>query len=481
MNKSQRLLIAAGLALASLWPLEATPVRYKDGSRTDAVITCAGPAYDIGGGGGDILAAIQWVIDQVRGTTGTGGPKLDVVVLRCSGSNGYNAPILAMNGVNSVESIVGTSAADFNEASVADAVSKAEVVFFAGGNQANYIQFIKGTATDTALQGVLARGGGLGGTSAGAAIQGGIIHDATTGSSTSTEALNDPYLGKIHFTSGWFGSPHLADTLCEPHLQSGGNGYDRMGRLMAFVARQVQDGKSADMLGIGIDSETSLVVDKQGMATVMGDRNVYLVRLDRAPEVCKAGTPLTCSGFRIWMLTPGQRFDLAKRPGACGFYAASVTAGVLGGNYYTPGPLVNCAPPTLTGLSPMGGTVGMQVTLSGSNLAGVTAVTFSAQVPATVLSNSPTQVVVNVPVGAVSGPITVTTAGGSADSAAFTVQPLSKSLDLNASGAVDVMDLLEFAKAYPSRSGEAPFRSAADLNGDDAIDDKDLSIWLAGF
>lgn len=480
MSKCLVRLAWACLAWA-LCPLDAAPVRYKDGSSTDAVITCAGPAYDIGGGGGDVLAAIQWVIDQVRGTTGTGGPKLDVVVLRCSGSNGYNAPILAMNGVNSVESIVGTSAADFNDATVADAVSKAEVIFFAGGNQANYIQFIKGTATDTALKGVLARGGGLGGTSAGAAIQGAIIHDATTGSSTSAESLNDPYAAKIHFTQGWFGAAYLNDTLCEPHLQSGGNGYDRMGRLLAFVARQIQDGKSTDMLGIGIDSETSLVVDKQGMATVMGDRNVYLVRLDRLPEICKAGTPLTCSGYKIWMLTPGQRFDLAKRPGACGYYAANVTAGVLGGNYYTPGPLVNCVPPTLTTLAPTGGSVGTQVTLSGANLDGVTAVTFSGQASATVLSNSATQVMVKVPAGAVSGSIRVTTAGGSVDSASFTVQPLAKSLDLNASGAVDVLDLLDLAKAYPSRNGEVAFRAVADLNGDDLIDDKDLSIWLAGF
>jgi cyanophycinase len=323
-----------------------------------------------------------------------------VVILRCSGSNGYNAPILAMNGVNSVESIVGTSAADFNDPAVAQAVANAEVIFFAGGDQSNYVRFIKGTATDAAIQAVMARGGGLGGTSAGAAVQGAVIHDATTGSSTSAEALGNPYHAKIHFTYGWFGSLNLGDTLFEPHLQPGGNGYDRMGRLLAFVARQVQDGKSSAMLGIGIDTETSLVVDKTGLATVMGSKNVYFVRLDHAPEVCQPGTPLTCSGYKVWRLGPGQTFNLANRPSACGYYPASVTAGVLGGDYYAAGPTVGCNP---------------------------------------------------------------------------------ESRDLDGSGAVDVLDLVELARAYLSRTGEARFKAAADLNRDGVIDDLDIALWLAGF
>jgi cyanophycinase-like exopeptidase len=390
----------AVLVMTACLPLQATATRYKIGSNTDATPTCHGPAYDIGGGGTDVDPAIQWLIDQVRGATGSGGPKLDVVILRCSGSNGYNAPILAMNGVNSVESIVGTSAADFNDPAVAQAVANAEVIFFAGGDQSNYIQFIKGTATDTAVQAVMARGGGLGGTSAGAAVQGAIIHDATTGSSTSTEALGNPYHSKIHFTYGWFGSLNLGDTLFEPHLQPGGNGYDRMGRLLAFVARQVQDGKATAMLGIGIDTETSLVVDKTGLATVMGGKNVYLVRLDHTPEICQPGTPLTCSGYKLWKLLPGQTFNLANRASSCGYYPASVTAGVPGGDYYAAGPVVTCTP---------------------------------------------------------------------------------KSRDLDGNGAVDVLDLVEFAKAYLSRTGDVHFKATVDLNDDGVVDDLDIALWLAGF
>lgn len=464
--------IAAMLLLALT--LHAAPTRYKVGSTIDATPTCYGPAYDIGGGGGDVNSAIQWMIDQVRGATSSSGPKVDVVVLRCSGSDGYNAPILAMNGVNSVESIVGTSSADFNDPSVAQAVSQAEVVFFAGGNQANYIQFIKGTATDTALLAMLARGGGLGGTSAGAAIQGAIIHDATTGSSTSADALGDPYHSKIHFTYGWFGSLNMGNTLCEPHLQSGGNGYDRMGRLLAFVARQVQDGKSSAMLGIGIDSETSLVVDKQGLATVMGSKNVYFVLLDRTPEVCKAGAPLTCSGYKIWMVTPGQTFNLANRP-TCGYYLGSVTGGTVNGNYYVPGSLISCNPPTIDLLAPSNGPAGTQVTFTGTNLTGVTAVSFNGKSATAFSSISATNLRTTVPSGASTGPVTVTTAAGTATGGTFTVVSSTKSKDLNGIGTVDVLDLLVLAKAHLT------FNPVADLNSDGVIDDQDIALWLVGF
>jgi len=367
---------------------------------------------------------------------------------------------------------------------VAQAVAQAEVIFFAGGNQANYIQFIKGTATDTAIRSVLARGGGIGGTSAGAAIQGAIIHDATTGSSTSTEALTDPYLAKIHFTYGWLGLQNLGETLCEPHLQPGGNGYDRMGRLLAFVARQVKDGKASAMLGIGIDTETSLVVDKAGLATVVGSQSVYMVLLDRVPEVCLAGMPLTCSGYRIWKLSPGQTFNLANRP-TCGYYPARVTHGALGdgitpADYYTAGTVVGCDQPSLATLSPTSGPPGTLVTLTGTNLDGVSAVAFNGT-PASFMFLSNTQIKATVPRGAATGPVSLTATGGLATGGTFTVTAPAKSLDLNASGAVDVLDMAEFAKAYLSLTGDARYRAALDLNDDGVIDDLDLSIWLFGF
>jgi cyanophycinase len=324
--------VSALLLLAAL-PLPAAARRFKAGAATDATPVCAGPAYAFGGGGRDVDAAFQWLIDQVRGATGAAGPKLDVVILRCSGGDGYQAPILALNGVNSVETILGTCRADFEDPEVAASVARAEVVYFAGGNQANYVEYIRGSASDRAIRTVLAKGGGLGGTSAGAAIQGAIIHDAGTGSSTSAQALADPYHPKIHFTYGWFPIPFLADVLFETHFQQGDGGYDRLGRMLSFLARQVQDGHGP-VLGLGLDAGTSLVVDKAGMATVMGRNQVQVVLLEQPPEFCRRGLPLTCTGYQAWTLGPGQRFDLAHRPGT-GRTGIAVRAGILQGK---PGP-----------------------------------------------------------------------------------------------------------------------------------------------
>jgi cyanophycinase-like exopeptidase len=161
------------LAALSTFPAQGKVTRYLTGNAADVIVPLAGPAHDLGGGGTDVDAALQWIIDQVRGCTGC-ATKIDVVILRSSGSNGYNDYIYAMNGVDSVETLVITAAKDSNTAAVEATVRNAEVVFFAGGDQCDYVKYFKGTKVETAAESVYAKGGGVGGTSAGLAIQGGL-------------------------------------------------------------------------------------------------------------------------------------------------------------------------------------------------------------------------------------------------------------------------------------------------------------------
>ena len=70
---------------------------------------------------------------------------LDVVVLRASGADGYNAPIFAMRGVDSVETIVLARREHADEPAVVAAVAAAEMVFFAGGDQCDYVTRFRGT------------------------------------------------------------------------------------------------------------------------------------------------------------------------------------------------------------------------------------------------------------------------------------------------------------------------------------------------
>jgi hypothetical protein len=80
--------------------------------------------------------------------------------------------------------------------------------------------------------------------------------------------------------------------------------------------------------------------------------------------------------------------------------------------------------PTITRLSPSSGAVGSSVTISGTNLRGASAVTFTGATASSYSIDSDTQITATVPVAATTGPIAVTTRGGEATSAEpFTVLP----------------------------------------------------------
>jgi hypothetical protein len=71
--------------------------------------------------------------------------------------------------------------------------------------------------------------------------------------------------------------------------------------------------------------------------------------------------------------------------------------------------------PTITMFTPASAPVGATVTITGTNLTGATSVKFNG-VTATIISNSDTQIVVIVPAGATSGTLSVSIAGGTANS-----------------------------------------------------------------
>lgn len=322
------LLFVVLLLAVSIFPAEAKVTRYLTGNAADVSPVLAGPAHDFGGGGTDVDAALQWIIDTVRGCTSC-STKVDVVILRSTGSNGYNDYIYAMNGVDSVETLVITRASDSNTAAVEATVRNAEVVFFAGGDQCDYTTNFKGTLVETAVESVYARGGGVGGTSAGLAIQGDFTYNACTGSILSSEALANPYHRYATFTYDFFHWANMQNTITDSHFVT----RDRMGRLLAFLARQIKDGKAATALGVAVNEATSVVVDRNGVATVLGSGPAYFVLADHMPEVCLSGTPLTFSNYKIWKVNANGTFNLQNRP-TTGYYTRSVSNGVISANPY---------------------------------------------------------------------------------------------------------------------------------------------------
>src|SRR5206468_1872 len=80
-------------------------------------------------------------------------------------------------------------------------------------------------------------------------------------------------------------------------------------------------------------------------------------------------------------------------------------------------------PPAITSFTPMSGRVGTSVTINGTGFTGATAVTFNGSTASFTLA-SDTTIQATVPVGATTGPISVTTPGGTTTSANnYTVIP----------------------------------------------------------
>ncbi|HEY0142369.1 MAG TPA: cyanophycinase [Thermoanaerobaculia bacterium] len=278
--------------------------RFDAGDPRDVAPRLRGPLLVLAGGGGDIADAMQAAIDAARGCTSC-ATKLDVVVLRASGADGYNEWFMKLRGVDSIATFVITDRESAGRDDVVARVRNAEVVFFAGGDQCNYIRWIKGTRTTDAVKEVHRRGGVIGGTSAGLAIQSEVAYDACPSQSAkSAEVLRDPFHADVSLSRGFFDWTVMRGTITDTHFMQ----RERLGRLLVFLARGEMQ------LGIGVSEATAVVVDRRGKAKVYGKGPVHLVRADGAAEALEPGKPLTFRGLRMWEIPAGGTFDLRRWP-----------------------------------------------------------------------------------------------------------------------------------------------------------------------
>jgi cyanophycinase len=258
------------------------------------------------GGGADVDAAFRWMIGKAGGG--------DFVVLRATGSDGYNRYVFDLGGVDSVETLVVRTRSAASDPFVIDRIRKAEAIFIAGGNQNDYLRLWKGTPLQSALDAALARKVPLGGTSAGLAVLGEVDYSGANDSVSSAQALADPYHRNMTLDRGFVTAPGLAGTITDSHFRE----RDRLGRLVAFVARNVQDGTVplAAARGIGVDEATALVVDN-GVASRLGGGSAYFLRPSAAPAVCARRKPLTLRNVQVDRQAVGAgRFDLGRWSGS---------------------------------------------------------------------------------------------------------------------------------------------------------------------
>ena len=121
-----------------------------------------------------------------------------MVVITASGTDGYAKDIFDEGGANSVETLNITSRAIADNDTVAAIISNAEMLFIAGGDQSNYMNFWRGTKTLEAINYLLnVKKAPIGGTSAGCAVLGSIYYTGEPGSAVSDSTLMSRFTGTI--------------------------------------------------------------------------------------------------------------------------------------------------------------------------------------------------------------------------------------------------------------------------------------------
>lgn len=251
----------------------------KTGNAVPKATTTSGGVV-LMGGGPDVDEAIKWM------NTKSGGG--DFVVLRSTGTNGYNDYIYSLGGVNSVQTLLITSTAQANDACVVQTIKAAGAVFLAGGNQADYINYFKGQGVGNALNYLInTKRAPVGGTSAGMAIQGQYYHpggaadDATVLTKPTTIAIGNNFLT----------NSVLNNVVTDTHFAQ----RNRQPRLTTFMASSIYNFAApwAAIRGISADEGTAVTIDTAGAARIYGSGNINFVSASGAPETLAPNSSLT--------------------------------------------------------------------------------------------------------------------------------------------------------------------------------------------
>lgn len=271
------------IASAKAPPVTPSVVTYLTGNAAD-VITNPVAGLVLMGGSTDVDAAIIWFLQRANGG--------DVVVIRSTGADGYNQYMYDMVTVNSVETIMIDSRAKADLTEVSQKIRNAEALFIAGGDQWDYVNYWKNTATEDAINYLInTKHVTVGGTSAGLAILGGAYYSAQNGTVTSAQALANPYHKAVSLGSNDFVSaPYLQNTITDSHYTQ----RDRQGRHITFLSRLMKDFAYTTIKGIGVDEQTAVCIDENGMGKVFGINNAYFLKnTNLGAETCLNRTALT--------------------------------------------------------------------------------------------------------------------------------------------------------------------------------------------
>jgi len=176
-------------------------------------------------------------------------------------------------------------------------LDEASGIFITGGDQLKLTAVLGGTPVAQRIRRRHLAGCVIGGTSAGASAA--AEHMMAYGASGIP-----PRKSMMQFAPGL---GLISGVVIDQHFGARG----RAGRLMTAVAH------NPDLLGVGLDEDTAIEINSQGLLTVLGRGSVMIVDgtdmtytdIHRVPE----NTPLTIFGMRLHVLSSGYHYNISSR------------------------------------------------------------------------------------------------------------------------------------------------------------------------
>ena len=179
----------------------------------------------------------------------------------------------------------------------AELIKEAALIFFTGGDQLKITSLIGGTLIYDALKEACEKGTFIVGTSAGASVMSDtmIVQGNDEDSPRKCTLKMSPGLGLIK------------DVIIDQHFAQRG----RIGRLLAGIAQ------NPEVLGIGIDENTGIIVNKAGLIEVIGEGAIYVIDGSSITYTNVSETYsdeiLSMHNVKLHILTDGNKFDLIKK------------------------------------------------------------------------------------------------------------------------------------------------------------------------
>ena len=315
MRRTVLKILLASAMIAALVPFGPTPWAdatessghgwhsWLRGNPADVQVHPSGGAM-LEGGGSDRVPAWEWFLRQARFG--------DILIICATCDNVYNQYVLNIHDVDSVQTLKLTKRVASSDPFVVESVANADGIFFAGGDQSDYVSVWKDSPVEDAINTVVARHGAIGGISAGLAILGQFLFSAERDTIHSGQALADCYAKKITLERDMIAVPALTSVITDTHFTQ----RERMGRMLTFMTRVITDGWATRVKGIGVDEDAAALVNGDGVATIVGQGNVSFVKMRAADIVtCAPGEPPQTRFVNVHVVHVGSTFDIASWSG----------------------------------------------------------------------------------------------------------------------------------------------------------------------